>query len=233
MKIKPYGDQALLVEFEQQMELAISQKVIALNELLENNKNIKYLIPAYHTLTIGLKESANLTEVYSAIQAIDFDVAKPSNKQEVTIIPTCYEAPFSPDIEEVKTLTGLSKEEIIHLHTTKTYHVFMLGFLAGFAYMGQTDHKLYVSRKNQPRLKVSKGAVGLAGNQTGIYPTEAPGGWQIIGTTPMHLFDPNSTPPALLKPGAKVRFRAISADEFKLIEIKISTGIYRTEKSYV
>ena len=149
--------------------------------------------------------------------------------REILTIPVCYETPFDLDTKEVEEITGLTKKEIITTHTGHTYQVFMLGFLAGFAYMGENDQRLHCPRKMNPRKEVPQGAVGLAGVQTGIYPVQAPGGWQIIGRTPVPLFNPSSSQPAQLKPGLKVRFRAISLDEFKLIELKLSENLYRLE----
>lgn len=232
MKIKPYGDQALLVEFDKEMDLATSQRVIALFRAMQGFKGVKYLIPAYHTLTIGFENKKNVKAIYQFIEAFDFKEESGKVINEIVTIPVCYELPYALDMKDVQDMSGLSKDQIIEMHCGTHYHVFMLGFLAGFAYMGQTNELLNVPRKQTPRLQVPQGAVGLAGNQTGIYPTEAPGGWQIIGQTPIPLFDPKSADPTLLEPGGKVKFRPISLDEYKLIEIKLSTGIYQKEMDY-
>ena len=136
---------------------------------------------------------------------------------------------FAPDLDDVARFSNLSRAEIIKLHTAKTYRVFMLGFIAGFAYMGTLPDQLNSTRKASPRLKVPAGSVGLAGLQTGIYPTEAPGGWQIIGRTPLDIFDPQRDQPTLLLPGDQVSFRPIVQDEFQIIRLKIETGIFEME----
>lgn len=230
MKISPYGDSALLVQFNDGIDESTNREVIALYQYLQASDLFEYLIPAYNSLTIGLdKEKLSRKEAQAQIEAFDFNSLQSAIKPKNYLIPVCYEDAHALDIKEVESLTGLSRDKIIELHSQKTYHVYMLGFLAGFAYMGQLPGNLQVPRKDKPRLSVPKGAVGLAGAQTGIYPCEAPGGWQIIGATPLELFDPTVLEPNLLNPGDRVRFRSITVDEFKLIEIKIATGIYELE----
>jgi inhibitor of KinA len=231
LRVKPYGDQALAVEFDNKIDVEVNNQVITLYRHLQGLHGIKYLIPAYHTLTIGLDGTkAEIKAIYQTIEQFKQDYLTQDHlPKETLIIPVCYEAPFDLDTREVEKMTGLTKKEIIKIHSEHTYQVFMLGFLAGFAYMGETDQRIHCSRKMTPRQLVPQGAVGLAGAQTGIYPVQAPGGWQIIGRTPIPLFDPSSAQPAQLKPGLKVRFRAISPDEFKLIELKLSEDIYQLE----
>ena len=125
----------------------------------------------------------------------------------------CYDETFAHDLEEVKTITGLSSTEIINLHTSVDYLVYMLGFTPGFPYLGGLDEKLYVPRKQTPRLKIEAGSVGLANGQTGIYPQDSPGGWQIIGRTPIKLFSPDRPFPITM--GDFIRFHSISKSEFK------------------
>ncbi len=231
MQIKPYGDQALIVEFENKIDLKINNQVIALYQSLEGIQGIKYLIPAYHTLTIGLDEvNTNTGHIYQAIEQFKSSTKiNTESESKILTIPVCYDSPYDLDMRDVSLITGLSRDVVIEIHSSKTYQVFMLGFLAGFAYMGETDSRIHCPRKSVPRKEVPQGAVGLAGAQTGIYPVEAPGGWQIIGRTPIPLFNPSSQQPAQLKPGQQVRFRPISMDEFKLIELKLSEDLYQME----
>ena len=128
-------------------------------------------------------------------------------------IPVCYEREYGPDLEQVAREKNLTGEEIIRLHCSSAYHVYMIGFLPGFAYMGKTDPRLHIPRKPQP-VPVTAGGVGIAGIQTGIYPLNSPGGWQIIGRTPSKLFTPDDDPPVRLQAGDKVQFYPISRDEF-------------------
>lgn len=129
-------------------------------------------------------------------------------------IPVCYESPFSPDIEYVMTEKDLSRDEVIALHAGRNYQVYMIGFLPGFPYLAEVDPRLRFPRKATPRGRVEAGSVGIAGVQTGIYPVASPGGWQIIGRTPLRLFNREASPPVLLEPGDQVQFYAITSDVF-------------------
>lgn len=236
MRIDPFGDSALIVTFERVISEEVNQQVISLYKKLEGMDGFIYLIPAYHTLTVGLdhkvwnfdRASATIKRTYEHLS----DVVLPQTTEFYTI-PVCYESPFDIDMEDVSSQTGLSRQEIITQHTSQTFRVYMLGFVAGFAYMGSLPEILRCKRKETPRLKVPKGAVGLAGIQTGIYPTEAPGGWQIIGQTPLEMFDLHRKETSLLKPGDHVKFRAVSTEEFKIIRLKIETGIFEMEEADV
>ena len=133
-------------------------------------------------------------------------------------IPVCYEGEYGPDLEKVAAQIGLAPEEVVRLHLAKEYRVFMIGFLPGFPYLGRLDALLKIPRKPEP-MPVRAGGVGIAGMQTGVYPQNSPGGWWIIGRTPMALFDPAADRPALLRTGDRVRFRAISPVEFNQFSI--------------
>lgn len=135
-------------------------------------------------------------------------------------IPVCYNTDFGIDLVELSKTLNLSIENIIKLHNTKIYKVYMLGFTPGFGYMATVDEKIISQRKKQPRLNVEKGSVAIAGNQTGVYPLETPGGWNIIGKTPLQLFDKTKEQPFLLKAGDEVKFIAITKEEFNNWTIK-------------
>jgi len=132
----------------------------------------------------------------------------------VVKIPVCYESHFAPDLAGLSGAIKISVEEIIHIHTSVVYRVYMLGFLPGFAYMGEIDEKIAMPRKSEP-VPVAAGSVGIAGRQTGIYPLSSPGGWQIIGKTPVILFDAACENPCFLDPGDRVQFYSITSHEFK------------------
>ncbi|OEK01554.1 hypothetical protein BFP97_08475 [Roseivirga sp. 4D4] len=236
MKIQPFGESAILVSFEKVISEEVNQKVISLYNALGDEKGITYLIPAYNSLTIGFEpESWTFDSISKLIK--ELNQRRPKEEAEkapkVYSIPVCYEQPYDLDSDEVCTQTGLSKEELIQVHTDQVFRVYMLGFVAGFAYMGSLPKHLACERKATPRLSVPKGSVGLAGLQTGIYPTEAPGGWQIIGQTPLNMFDPNREQTSLLKPGDYVKFRSIGLEEFKIIQLKIETAIFQMEEAHV
>lgn len=217
MIVKPFGDRAALVELEQIIAPDINDRVLALRSGLEAMRlpGITYFIPAYCSLTIGF-DPAQISFDALKEQVQQLNVQKETTSAEAYrkhTIPVCYDSDFAPDMEAVTTQTGLSKEAVIDLHTSTTYRVYMMGFLPGFAYMGKTPEALFVNRKASPRLQVPELSVGLAGNQTGIYPTTAPGGWQLIGRTPVSLVQPPDT--FLFKAGDRVQFKAISMEAFE------------------
>ncbi|GFZ82435.1 kinase A inhibitor [Paenibacillus marchantiophytorum] len=135
--------------------------------------------------------------------------------EEIINIPVCYSEQYGPDLAAVAAFHHVSQEAIIHLHTSRTYPVFMIGFAPGFPYLGGLDERLATPRKSQPRTRIPAGSVGIGGNQTGIYPFETPGGWNLIGRTPLDLFRPQDDPPSLLKAGNLVRFVAITEEQFE------------------
>ena len=218
MTIRPYGDQALLVEFAPQIDPATNAAVVALARAVEAAAvpGLSGCVPAYCSLTVGY-DPAVLT--YAAAEALvrqlhDVAPAATSQPGRRLRVPVCYEAGFAPDLADVAAHAGLSTAEVVRLHTETEFRVYMLGFLPGFAYLGRLPEALRCPRKATPRLRVPAQAVGLAGLQTGIYPVEAPGGWQLIGRTPLPVFEPNRPEPFLFRAGDQVQFYAISAAEF-------------------
>lgn len=133
-------------------------------------------------------------------------------------IPVCYGGEFGPDLEYVAAFNGLTTEEVIHIHSSGDYLVYMIGFAPGFPYIGGMSEKIATPRRETPRLKIPSGSVGIAGKQTGVYPIETPGGWQLIGRTPLKLFRPDEEPPSLLMAGDKIKFVPISYNDYKEME---------------
>lgn len=146
-------------------------------------------------------------------------------------IPVCYEAAFAPDLEAVCAQLKLSPEALISKHSKALYTVYGIGFLPGFMYLGGLDSELEIPRKSSPRMKVPSGSVGLAAKQTGVYPCESPGGWQLIGQTPIPLFNPLQDSPFFAEVGDKIQFTPISKDTYKLLKIQVAAGIYNIEKT--
>ena len=150
------------------------------------------------------------------------------------IIPTIYGGDFGPDLDSVGELTGCSMTEIVNIHSGTDYLVYALGFSPGFPYLGDLDERLHCPRLDSPRVEVPAGSVAIAETQTGVYPVPSPGGWRLIGRTPVSLFDPLQDAPALLRPGDRLRFMPIeSEDEYKVIENKCKTGEYEVEVIYL
>lgn len=234
MKIVPFGDSALLVNFEQRIDEAINNQVLSLYKQLQEVKEVTFLIPAYCSLTVGFGEQISFKALSKQIE----DLPKKNQSTDLNLnprlieIPVCYEAPYALDMSEVTEKTGLTQQEIIDTHCQETYKVYMLGFVAGFAYLGSLPEQLFCPRKTEPRKEVLAGSVGLAGRQTGIYPANAPGGWQIIGRTPIPTFNPKAEKPTLFKAGDAVKFKPISSAEFEEIEKQVSSNTFNLEEYY-
>lgn len=139
-------------------------------------------------------------------------------KERIVSIPVLYGGEVGPDLEYVAKHHGISPEEVIQIHSKNDYLVYMIGFAPGFPYLGGLDERIATPRKKTPRLQIAAGSVGIAGNQTGVYPLETPGGWQIIGRTPRKLFLPNQSPPTLLQSGDTIRFVPITPEEYKVYQ---------------
>jgi len=172
---------------------------------------------------------------YSKIEALINDI-KPEHLNSISetgrgiIVPVVYGGDYGPDLEHIANLNGITADEVSSIHSSGKYVVHMLGFTPGFPYIGGMDKRLSSPRKTEPSLKIEAGSVGIAGDQTCIYPVESPGGWQIVGRTPLVLFDAARKPEFLFRAGMQVRFRAISINEFWLISEEISSGEYNIEE---
>lgn len=224
INIKPYGDRALLIEWEQRIDPVINTEVVRLHQAISGARiaGVQFCIPAYCSLTVGFQpEQIPFAELCEQIKALSAHMGKVHSQaiQSRTVeIPVCYEDPFAPDLVWMAQHTGLEKEQIIQLHTATLFRVYMLGFMPGFPYLGILPKVLEAPRKETPRVRVPAGSVALAGLQTGIYPIESPGGWQIIGRTPLKVFDPKREEPFLLQAGDEVQFRAIGVADFKALK---------------
>jgi len=225
-RIFPLGDSALTLDFGNSITESVNKEVLSLFHNLQQQPfaGMIELVPAYSSLTIYYDVIALRQIIQKDISAyewmkkkLEVFLANSTNENENTRqqirIPVCYDEEFGHDLISISEKINLSKEEIIQLHTGKPYRVFMLGFLPGFPYMGKTDKKIAVARKDEPSM-VMAGSVGIAGRQTGIYPMNSPGGWQIIGRTALKLFDVEKKDPTLLKPGDLVEFYSVSKEEY-------------------
>ncbi|MFN0213293.1 MAG: 5-oxoprolinase subunit PxpB [Saprospiraceae bacterium] len=224
-KIFPLSETALLVQWGEQIEDALHQKVLDLNHLLNQMPFAGFVetVPAYASLAVYYQPEKIESEGGSPFQYVKSHleallgnkIAQVSQPKDLVSIPVCYDHAFGHDLDQVADAHGISPESLIALHQQREYKVYMMGFLPGFAYLGTLDAAIATARKPSPRARVEAGSVGIAGNQTGIYPLASPGGWQIIGRTPFCLFDPEKASPFLLKTGDSVRFFAISKEEFQ------------------
>ena len=227
LTISTLGDSGILINFENKIDETLNSKVLQLFYKLKEKSFpfVKDIVPAYNSLaifydllilnnktTLNRFSLKNFTDQIKILIKEDIEISSlPSRKIK---IPVCYSAKYALDMQGIIQHKNLPRDEIIKLHTAKKYRVYMIGFLPGFAYMGQVDERIAISRKAQPRTIVEAGSVGIAGIQTGIYPLDSPGGWQIIGKTPIHIFDKEKDDPVLLQPGDEIEFYSITEDEF-------------------
>ncbi len=214
----PSGDSAFLVKFGDEISLDIHQKIKAYVSKLKhlNIPGVLEIIPAYTDVTVlydplEIPYQTFLEKLKQLATNLDEKTNPGSRKVK---IPVLYGEPFGEDLSSVVKHTGLSPDEIVKLHSSGNYLVYMLGFTPGFCYLGGMDERIACPRKDVPSQKILAGAVGIAGKQTGIYPIESPGGWQIIGRTPLKLFDPQKDDPFLLKAGDELEFFPITKKEF-------------------
>ena len=225
-RIFPLGDSALTIDFGNVIDVTINKEVFNRFNELKNNPvpGTIEILPAYSALTVYYNIMELKKTVPAGITVADWmkgqlekrlgEPAKdyPGEQQHIRI-PVCYENEFAPDMWFVMNEKNITADELIEIHTSVSYRVYMLGFLPGFAYMGEVDERIVMPRKMQPQ-SVPTGSIGIAGKQTGIYPLASPGGWQIIGKTPLRLFDAKKEKPALLNAGDTVQFYPISKNEF-------------------
>jgi inhibitor of KinA len=222
----PLGDTALLIDFGNTINEDINDEVLRLFHFLKQQGHpfIKDLVPAYSSLAVYYDIMDVLHHMENGITAFDVmaeviggllrNAGEMENTTGKTIrIPVCYAEKFATDIHYLASQNNICIEEIIRLHTSRNYRVYMLGFIPGFSYMGVVDERIAIKRKPEPQ-QVVAGSVGIAGRQTGIYPLDSPGGWQIIGRTPVKPFDRDKNPPVLFEPGDQVKFYSITEDEF-------------------
>ena len=225
-RIFPLGDTAITIDFGNTIHETINHEVIArFNQLLkEPLPGMIEAVPAYSSLTIYydvpvVKKFAgnHITASAWMHQQLEQKLAEPAvydeQQQREIKIPVCYENGFAPDIQLLANTKNIAVDEVIAIHTSGTYPVYMIGFLPGFPYLGGVDERIAMPRKAKPQ-NVMAGSIGIAGQQTGIYPLNSPGGWQIIGRTPLQLFEVNKKEPTLLKMGDRVKFYAITSKEF-------------------
>ena len=216
MNIIPFGSNGILINFDQVIDPKVNHRVQQIADLLriEFKSEIAYLIPAYCSITIKFHPSKTRHQDFvEQILSYDFEesITPPS---PLLHIPVCYNSEFGPDLSEVAKIKQLDEQDIINLHTSRKYQVYMMGFLPGFPYLGGLPKTLGISRKETPRKLVPKGSVGLAGMQTGIYPLDSPGGWQILGRTPVDIFQSDSEDPFIIRNGDNIRFYSVSEDKY-------------------
>lgn len=232
MKFKSLSECAVVVYFEDEVSEANLLHISAFNKAIYEQPFAGFLetVPAYTTLTVyfnpKLVRQNDLLKGVRAYQSVIHYLEKLSLtllinqsivKHELIHVPVCYDEVFGPDLAYVAQYNKLNIADVIQLHCSAIYTVYMVGFMPGFPYLGGMSSQIATPRRDLPRSSIKAGSVGIGGEQTGIYPLNSPGGWQLIGRTPMQLFNSANMPPALFKAGQSVKFQAINRDEFDVI----------------
>ena len=222
---KRFGERAILVEWEKEIDPKILVEIINLKKKIAKN-NIKQIVDlksSFNSLLIVYdKIIKDFNEEIARIDKIYTEKTKPlKSRRHLWKIPVCYESEYAIDLDAFSQTKHLTPEEVIKLHTAHSYLVYFIGFLPGFMYLGGLDDRLYLPRKASPELKVPKGAVAIGGNQTGVYPNESPGGWHVIGNTPISFFDVRKDSPCFAKAGDRIHFESVDLQTFKQIEKEI------------
>jgi inhibitor of KinA len=211
-------DQAITIEFATAISDATNMQLIAMQHAIECNpiKGFIEAVPAYGSLTVYFNDQVSAAVVRSWLSDLSAEVSNTSIATEgkQISIPVCYDPSLGVDLPWVAAHLNRSMEDIVALHTSIAYRVYMIGFIPGFPYMGTLPTALEVPRKHTPSMKIPAGSLAIAGKQTGIYPAEVPGGWQVIGRTPLKMFDPSTTPCSFLNAGDIVQFKPITLEAF-------------------
>ncbi|MCC8106516.1 MAG: 5-oxoprolinase subunit PxpB [Clostridiales bacterium] len=233
LRILRSGDRALAAEFGNQIDPAINDRVHALEIRIREScvPGVTELIPTFRSLLICYDPAVIEYErikatVRQLAQNLD---ALQENEGRTLLVPCCYGSHFGPDLKDMEQHTGLSRDEIIAIHSGTDYRVYMLGFLPGFVYLGGLDERIAMPRLSTPRVRIPKGSVGIGGSQTGVYPLDSPGGWRLIGSTPVNFYDPEREEPVLCRAGDTIRFYPITSAEYYDIHRMSAQGTWTLE----
>ncbi len=234
---KPFGAKAILIEWKAIIAEAILKDILEFKDKINSQKSESYLDYSigYNSLTIIFKdiildfdkEVEKLKSIYT------LNLTTKTIQNFIWEIPVCYDLEFGIDLKEMSRSLNLEISDIIKTHSESIYTVFFIGFLPGFLYLGGLNSKLFLDRKPNPRLNVEVGSVGIGGEQTGVYPVNSAGGWNIIGRTPINFFDLEVSNPCFAKSGDQIKFIAITKREFSKLEILVSKKSYQLCKTVI
>ena len=230
-EIRPEGDSALLIVFGTEISRDTHRLVSAAARRVREQgiRGVVDMIPAFVSLLVCydprvISCGALRARLETILQA---EAETRETAGRVFEIPVCYGGEFGPDLPFIASHAGLTEREVVDIHTSRDYLVYMLGFLPGFCYLGGLDERIHTPRLETPRLKIPAGSVGIGGSQTGIYPLESPGGWRLLGKTPVRTWDPDRDVPILMQAGDSIRFVEITAAEFRRISEAVEKNEYR------
>lgn len=230
VKILTAGDSSVLIEFGKEISPEINAKITALVHLMKEQhiEGVVDMIPAFSSLLINYdprvvthgKMKRRLEKL------LKLEVQEEESGVRIIEIPVCYGGEYGPDLENIAKNAGLSTDEVIAIHSSRDYLIYMLGFLPGFSYLGGLDERIHTPRLANPRIRIPAGSVGIGGSQTGIYPLDSPGGWQLLGLTPVKTYDPQRETPILFEAGDYIRFVPVTETQFMEIKEQVDAGTY-------
>jgi len=237
LQYKPFGERSILIEWPHDISEKTLKSILFYKKELEKYyiKHEVYIKSAYNSILVTYDKAIN--NFYDEILTLKTLFLSHEDERNTSFrlwkIPVCYDESFGIDLEEISEGNNLSIPDIIERHSSKNYRVYFIGFLPGFLYLGGLDKLLHVPRKSNPRLKVAKGSVAIGGSQTGIYPNESPGGWNIIGNTPLDFFNVNNEDPCFARAGDQIQFMSITKKEYNTIAAKIKNKTYQIENEII
>jgi inhibitor of KinA len=228
VRIVSAGDAMLVAEFDDRIDPSVNARVVALASTLRDHppRGVRDVVPTFRSVAVYFDPLVTDVEQLTARLTAEPEVqpaAAAAAARSPVDIPVCYASEFAPDLDDVARFAGISSGEVAAIHRASDYRVYMLGFVPGFAYLGLVDARIAAPRRSEPRVTVPAGSVAIAGRQTGIYPRQTPGGWNIVGRTPVPMIAMDHDPPTRLQPGETVRFRAITRAEFDVLASAMAT----------
>ena len=230
-KILVAGDSSVLIEFGNEINPETNRRIAATVQLIRDQQieGIVDMIPTYCALLINYDPRVILYDpLVKRLQSLlKIEVKAGESKKRVYEIPVCYGGKYGPDMDVIASHAGLTEDEVIQIHSSRDYLIYMLGFLPGFTYLGGLDERIHTPRLNTPRVRIEAGSVGIGGSQTGIYPLDSPGGWNLMGKTPVRTYDPEREVPILVEAGEYIRFVPVTEEEYLNIDEQVRNGTYQ------
>lgn len=230
IRILTAGDSSLLVEFGKEISPEINRRIAATVQLMREQQieGVVDVIPAFCSLLVNYDPRVIRYEKMKQRMEdlVRVDIRTGESVRRIFEIPVVYGGEYGPDLGAIAEHAGLSEEEVVRIHSSRDYLIYMLGFLPGFCYLGGLDERIHTPRLASPRLKIRAGSVGIGGSQTGIYPLDSPGGWQLMGMTPVKTYDPNREVPILVEAGDYIRFVPVDEAEYLRIRELVEQGQY-------